>query len=218
VREGFSNRPTTVADYLAILRRRKWIVLVPPIAAAVAAYLLSMGQSPLYRASADVLVNRASVVTAITGVDPSGGDPTRYLTTQASIARDPVLAKRISDASGIPGMTPDRVLSESHVTPSIDSDIISISVEDGDRAAAARLANTYATQFTEFTKERATTSVVDALTSLQARLKSLAAHGQSGSALCAALLQQPGQLGTVGRLMAVIPRVRLPAGGAAKTR
>src|SRR5207302_7772727 len=83
--EVFSNRPTTVADYLAILRRRKWIVLVPPVAAAVAAYLLSMGQSPLYRASADVLVNRTSVVAAITSVDPSCGDPTRYPTKHASI-------------------------------------------------------------------------------------------------------------------------------------
>jgi polysaccharide biosynthesis transport protein len=216
--EAYTNRPTTVADYLAVLRRRKWIVLVPPVAAAVAAYLLSMGQSPLYRASADVLVNRASVVTAITGVDPSGGDPTRYLTTQSSIARDPVLAKRISDASGIPGMTPDRVLSESHVTPSNDSDIISISVEDGDRSAAVRLANTYATQFTEFTKQWATTSVDDALRSLQARLKSLAAHGQSDSALYAALLQQQGQLATVGRLMAGIATVLQPANSAEKTR
>ena len=68
--EAFSNRPTTVADYLAILRRRKWIVLVPPVAAGAAAFLLSMGQSPLYRASADVLLNRASVVTSITNVDP----------------------------------------------------------------------------------------------------------------------------------------------------
>ena len=218
MREAFSNRPTTVADYLTILRRRKWIVLVPPVAAAIAAYLLSTGQSPLYRASADVLVNRASVVTAITGVDPSGGDPTRYLATQASIARDPVLAKRISDASGIPGMTPGRVLSESSVTPSTDSDIVTITVQDGDRAAAARLANTYAMEFTEFTKERATTSINDALSSLQARLKSLAAHGQSDSALYAALLQQQGQLATVGRLMAGIASVLQPAEGAAKTR
>jgi polysaccharide biosynthesis transport protein len=218
MREPFSNRPTTVADYLAILRRRKWIVLVPPVAAAVAAYALSMGQSPLYRASADVLVNRASVVTAITGVDPSGGDPNRYLTTQASIARDPVLAKRISDASGIPGMTPGRVLSESQVTPSTDSDIVTITVEDGDQSAAARLTNTYATQFTEFTKERATTSINDALDSLQARLKSLAAHGQADSALYAALLQQQGQLATVGRLMAGIASVLQPAEGAAKIR
>src|SRR2546421_857127 len=218
MREPFSNRPTTVADYSAILRRRKWIVLVPPVAAAIAAYVLSMGQSPMYRASADVLVNRASVVSAITGVDPSGGDPIRYLATQASIARDPVLAKRVSDASRIPGMTPDRVLSESQVTPSTDSDTISISVEDGDQAAAARLANTYAAQFTEFTKERATASVDDTLTSLQARLKSLAAHGQSDSTLYAALLQQQGQLATVGKLMAGIASVLQPAEGAAKTR
>ena len=218
MREAFSNRPTTVADYLTILRRRKWIVLVPPVAAAVAAFLLSLGQSPLYRASADVLVNRASVVTAITGVDPSGGDPTRYLATQASIARDPVLAKRISDASGIPGMTPDRVLAESGVTPSTDSDIVTITVEDRGRAAATRLANTYAAQFTEFTKERATTSVDDALSSLEVRLKSLAAHGQGTSALYAALLQQQGQLATVGRLMAGIASVLQPADHATKTR
>jgi tyrosine-protein kinase len=216
--EAFSNRPTTVADYLAILQRRKWIVLVPPIAAAFAAFLLSMGQSPLYRANADVLINRASVVTAITGVDPSGGDPTRYLATQASIARDPVLAKRIADASGIPGMTAGRVLSESQVTPSADSDIVSITVEDGDRSAATHLVNTYATEFTEFTKERATTSIDDALTSLQARLKSLAEHGQANSALYAALLQQQGQLATVGRLMAGIASVLQPAGDAGKVQ
>ena len=128
--EAFSNRPTTVADYLVIFRRRKWIVLLPPIVAALAAFALSTGQSPLYRASAEVLVNPRSVVTAITGVDPSGGDPNRFLQTQASIARSPELAARVAAASGIPGMTAGRVLSESQVTPSTDSDIVGISVED----------------------------------------------------------------------------------------
>jgi succinoglycan biosynthesis transport protein ExoP len=218
MREAFSNRPTTVADYLAILRRRKWIVLVPPVAAAVAAYLLSTGQSPLYKSSSQVLIKRASVVTAITGVDISGGDPTRYLTTQSSIARDPALAKRVADASRIPGMSPGRVLSESSVTPSADSDVLTITVKDGNQAYAARLANAYAAQFTEFTKEWATTNVDDALSSLQARLKSLAAHGQANSALYAALLQQQGQLATVGRLMAGIASVLQPAGGASKIR
>jgi succinoglycan biosynthesis transport protein ExoP len=218
MKEPFSNRPTTVADYLAILRRRKWIVLVPPIAAAVAAYLLSTGQSHLYQSSAQVLFKRASVVTAITGVDPAGTDPNRYLTTQSSIARDPVLAKRVSDASGIAGMTPGRVLSESSVTPSADSDILTITVQDGDRANAVRLANIYATKFTGFTKELATTNIDDALGELQTRLKSLAAHGQAGSAVYASLLQQQGQLATVGRLMAGIASVLQPAEGAAKIR
>src|SRR5262245_29401324 len=123
MREAFTNRPTTVADYLAIVRRRKWIVLIPPVVAAIAAYLLSASESPVYRASAQVLVNRTSVVTAITGVDPSGGDPTRFLTTQASIARSPELAARVAAASGIPGMTAGSVLGRSSVTPSTDSDI-----------------------------------------------------------------------------------------------
>jgi polysaccharide biosynthesis transport protein len=218
MREAFSNRPTTVADYLAILRRRKWIVLVPPVAAALAAYLLSMGQSALYRSSADVLDNAPSLVTAITNVDTSGGDPNRYLTTQASIARDPVLAKRVSDASRIPGMTPARVLSESSITPSINSDILTITIEDGHPAYTVRLANIYASEFAEFTKERATQSLDDAQSTIQARLKSLAAHGQANSALYAALLQQQGQLETVGRLMAGNASVLQPADRAAKIR
>jgi succinoglycan biosynthesis transport protein ExoP len=216
--EVFSNRPTTVTDYLAILRRRKWIVLIPPVAAALAAYLISTGQSPLYRATAQILVNRASVVTAITGVDPSSGDPNRFLATQASIARSPELAARVAAASGIPGMTPGRVLSESSVTPSTSSDLVAISVEDGDRAAATRLANTYATQFTQFTKERATNYIDEALKSLETRIKSLAAHGQASSPLYATLIQQQGQLATVGKLLAGSASVLQPAEGAGKTR
>lgn len=212
------NRPTTVADYLAILRRRKWIVVLPPLVAAIAAYFLSTSQSPVYRATADVLVNRASVVSAITGVDPSAGDPNRFLTTQASIARSHDLAARVSARSGIPGMTPGRVLSESSVTPSTDSDIVSISVEDGDRNAAARLANTYALQFTEFSKERATNYIDEAVASLQGRIKSLAAHGQRGTPEYDTLIQQAGQLSTVGKLIAGNFSVLQPAEGAGKIR
>jgi succinoglycan biosynthesis transport protein ExoP len=216
--EAFSNRPTTVADYLGILRRRKWIVLVPPIAAALAAYALSTGQSPLYRAAAQVLVNRASVVTSITGVDPSGGDANRFLATQASIARSPELAQRVAAASNIAGMTAGRVLAESAVTPSTDSDLVEIAVQDRDPNVAARLANIYATQFTQFSKERATQYIDDALNSLEVRIKSLAAHGQAGSALYASLIQQQGQLATVGKLLAGSASLLQPAEGAAKIR
>ena len=62
------SRPTSVADYLAILRRRKWMVLLPPITAGIAAFFLSSGQAPLYHASAQIYVNRTSVVSAITQI------------------------------------------------------------------------------------------------------------------------------------------------------
>jgi polysaccharide biosynthesis transport protein len=216
--EAFSNRPTTVADYLAILRRRKWIVALPPVVAAVAAFLLSTSQSPLYSATAEVLVNRASVVNAITGVDPSSGDPNRFLTTQASIARSPDLARRVADASGIPGMTPSRVLSESSVSPSQDSDIVSISVQDNDRNAAVRLANTYATQFTQFSKDRATSYIDETTASLRTELRSLAARGQRDSPQYDTLIQQLAQLTAVGTVMAGNFSVLQPADGAGKVQ
>src|SRR5712691_1787382 len=216
--EAFSNRPATVADYLAILRRRKWNVLVPPVAAALAAFLLSMGQSPLYHADAQVLVNPPSVVAAATGIDPSGGDPTRYLNTQASIARAPELALRVASRSNIPGMTADRVLAESSVTPSTDSDLVSIGVDDRDPNVAARLANTYATEFGEFSKERATASIDQALADQRAQLQQLAQRGQRGSALYATLLQDQSRLVTVGKLFAGNTSVLQPADHAAKIR
>ena len=78
------DRPTTVADYFAIVRRRKWIVLLPPVIAALLAFFVSSSHSPLYQASAQILVDRTSLVTAITQVgDPSLGDPNRFLETQA---------------------------------------------------------------------------------------------------------------------------------------
>jgi succinoglycan biosynthesis transport protein ExoP len=218
MKEAFSNRPITVADYLTILRRRKWIVLVPPVAAAVAAYLLSMGQSPLYHAHAQVLVNRTSVVAAVTGIDPSGGDPNRFLMTQASIARSPELAERVATRSDIPGMTAGRVLAESSVTPSTDSDLVSIAVDDGEPNVAARLANTYASEFASFSKERATASIDLALTDLRAQLKGLAERGQTGSAVYAQLLQDQSKLVTVGKLFAGNTSVLQPANGAAKVQ
>jgi succinoglycan biosynthesis transport protein ExoP len=218
MKQTFSHRPTTLADYLAILRRRKWFVLLPPIFGMVVSLFFSMGQSPLYSATAQVLVNRASVVSAITGVDPTAGDPNRFLTTQASIARSPELAKRVSDASGIPGMTPRRVLLESKVTPSSDSDLLALTVHDRSRNAAVRLVNTYATQFTEFSKKRATSYINEAVDSLQTRIRALVANGQANSPLYATLIQQQGQLATVGKLLAGSASVLQPAQRADKIK
>ena len=95
----------------------------------------------------------------MTSVDPSAGDPNRFLQTQASIARSPELAVRVAAGRESQGMTAGRVLAESSVTPSSDSDLVSIAVEDRDPNVAARLANTYASEFAEFTKERATASI-----------------------------------------------------------
>jgi succinoglycan biosynthesis transport protein ExoP len=217
MKEPFKDRPTTVADYFAIVRRRKWIVLLPILAAGIFAFVISSGHSPLYRASARILVDRTSPVTAITNVgDPSLGDPIRFLTTQANIASSPELAARV--AADLPGVTTRQVLDEIDVTPSSDSDLLYVSAEDRSPALAVRLANTFASEFTRFTKERATARIDDALVSLQGRLKSLAAHGRADTPEYQELAQQQSQLSILGKLLAGNTSVLRPSADAGKVR
>jgi succinoglycan biosynthesis transport protein ExoP len=201
--EAFRDRPTDAAEYLAILRRRKWIVVSLPVLAAIIAYVASASQAAVYQATAQVLVNRSNVVSAIANIsDPTVVDPTRFLTTEAEIARSPVLAARVVDAAGVPGMTPTKLLDESSVNPSSNSDVLSVSVSDSNPSHAVTLANAYAIQFTLYKTELDTARINDAVRSLNARTKSLQAHGQANSPAYATLFQYQGSLETIGKLLA----------------
>jgi polysaccharide biosynthesis transport protein len=215
--EVFASRPQSLADYLAVVRRRRWIVVVVPVVAVVAAFVLSSSQRGVYRASAQVLVNRSSVVALIANIsDPSVYDPTRFLATEASIARSPVLAARVVAAAGVPGLSAGRLLAESSVTPAPDADLLSVAVSDRSPRVAVALANAYANQFTQYKTELDTARINAAVRSLAARTAILRADGQAGSAAYATLIQYQGQLETVGRLLAHNTTVLQPASGAAK--
>ena len=217
--EAFGNRPTTLADYVAILRRRKWIILVLPVIAAASAYAVSQTQSALYSATAEILVNRSSIVSAISGVtDPALGDPRRFLTTEASIARSPELASRVAAAGGVPGLTAGQVLGASSITPRSDADLLDISVSWDNPADAARIANAYALEFTRYKSELDTKRINDAIATLRTRIKALQAQGQTASASYSILLQQQSQLETIGTLLANNTSVLQPAAGGAKVR
>ena len=46
-----SAQPPTLADYLAILRRRKWVIIVALVLVPATAFLISVRQPALYQAS-----------------------------------------------------------------------------------------------------------------------------------------------------------------------
>jgi len=217
--EVFANRPTTVADYLAILRRRKWIVISLPLLAALAAYAISTTQPALYQGTAEILVNRSNVVTAVTNIsDPTALDPTRFLTTEATIARSPTLAARVVAAAGVPGMTPGKLLGESNVSPASYADLLWVSVSDSSAPDAVRLANVYATEFTRYKTELDTARISEVLHSLEARTSALKASGQATSPSYATLIQYEGELETIGKLLANNTTVLRPAASATKIR
>jgi Mrp family chromosome partitioning ATPase len=219
VREAFANRPTTLPDYLAILRRRRWIIVAVPLIAAAVAFALAQTQNPLYQARAKVLVNRSSIVTAITNVaDPAIGDPTRFLTTEANIARSPELAARVVSAAGVPNVTADELLARSGVDPAPDADLLYVSVSFPNASDAVRLTNAYAQEFTKYKTELDTTKINEALRALRATIKSLEENGGTTSASYSTLLQQQSQLETIGTLLASSTSVLKPADGATKIR
>jgi succinoglycan biosynthesis transport protein ExoP len=216
--ETASNRPATLADYLAILRRRKWQIIAMPIIAATVAYVVSARQSPQYKANAEVYVNLSNLAAAFAGVNPSGGDPTRLLTNQAVLARSEQLASRVVDAAGVPGMTPGAFLGQSSAAPRSDADFVELSVTSERSPAAVSLVNAYAREFTRYKNEVDTRNVEEALRSTQATIDSLRAHGQVGTPAYDDAVAERGQLQTFGKLLANNASVQQLAEGAGKIR
>src|SRR6266498_23026 len=219
--DAFASRPTTLADYLEIVRRRKWIIVLPLLLAPAMAVILSLRQQSLYQASAQIYVKRADIAAAVAGVtDPTlQVDPVRFLKTKASVVRDPKLAERVVATAGVPGMTPGSFLGSSSVTPNPDADLLEVVVNNLEAQNAVRLVNTYADEMTHYLTEVDTARINDALETVKARITSLRAQGVTlGSPAYATLLQNQTQLETVGKLLANNTQVLRPAEGAAKIR
>ena len=214
------GRPATLADYLAILRRRKWIVISLPIVAALVAFFTSTAQSASYKASASVYVNLSNLAAAVANINPnpSGGDPTRLLTNQAALARSDELARRVVQAAHVPGVSPGAFLGESSATPRSDADFLNLSVTSPNPQAAVRLANAYAQEFTRYKTEVDTDSVNKAIASNEATLKSLRAQGQVGTPAYDTAVGDLAQLRTFGKLLANNASVQQIAGAASKVR
>jgi Mrp family chromosome partitioning ATPase/capsular polysaccharide biosynthesis protein len=221
VSDALPSRPTTLTDYLAIFRRRLWIVLLPLVLVPVLSLVLSAGQKPLYQASATIFVKRGDIGASSAGVfDPSTvGDPNRLLKTKASLVRAPTLADRVVAGAGVPGMTAGAFLGSSSVTPNPDADLLEVVVTNLNAHDAVLLVNTYAQKMTEYLTEIDTARINDALDNVKTRIAGLRAQGISfSSAAYAQLLQDQTQLETFGKLLANNTQVLRPAKGAAQIR
>jgi len=204
-RGAVPSRPTTLADYISILWRRKWIIIALPVVAGLVAFVITERDDPSYRAEALVLLNRANVVSGVTDTqDPSVFDSTRFLRTQANIARSPKLTTRVAAAAGVPGLTPDAILGASSVTPDSESDLLKFAVSSANASVAVLIANAYAREFTQFKTDLDTLRINNALE----------ARGQSDGTAYETLTQYQSQL-LIGRfLLTNSASVLQPAEGA----
>src|ERR671918_20164 len=214
-----TERPPTLTHYLGVLRRRKWLILLPLLLAPATAYLLAQQQSPEYRATSQVLLNRQDVVSAIIAEQPNSAflDPERLLATQSDVARSPIVLREVVRAADVEGLTESALAAKSEVYPHANADVLEFAVTDEDPDVAARLASVYAEQFTLFRREIDTKAARDAMEKVDGRIERLDEQGVSAdSPRYAALLDLRTKFETAATLLTGSTTVLRLADGADK--
>src|ERR671911_2973385 len=95
-------REQTFADYLSVVRRYKWLIILSAVLVPLIAYLWSSQQDKVYRATSEVLLNRQDLGSTLTGIPTQSTvtDPVRYARTQARLARVPTVTQAALENAG----------------------------------------------------------------------------------------------------------------------
>ena len=205
----------TFADYLAVIRRYKWLILVAALVVPVAAYVWSSQQTKVYRADSDVLLNRQDLGSTLTGIPTQSTvtDPVRYARTQARLARVPTVTRAAIARSGVSGIDEPEFSANSDVNTNPDTDILTFGVNNHDPDVAARLATAYAEAFVAYKLKSETASLQAARRELQGRLSELRDAGATNTEAYRQLAQQEQSIRTL-ELLQVPASVVRPALGA----
>ena len=190
---------STLADYLAIIRRHVWTIVIVSIVVPVSAYVVSKQQQKVYLASAKVLVSRQDLGSAVTGVPSAAAntDPDRVARTQAEIARSVDVAERAIKNSGVTGLTAAGLLANSSVTPETTADILRFGVEQESQSAAVKLANGYALAYAQNKYRQDTETIASAASKLDKRLAELRRGGLTATQVYQSLSEQAQNLHTL---------------------
>jgi succinoglycan biosynthesis transport protein ExoP len=207
-----------LAEFVKIVRRRAWIVVLAVLLLPAAAVYYSMRQPDLYEATSKVLLSRQNLAATISGIpDYTFYDPS-VAQTQAELAKDSQVAERTLQATGVSNLTAQELLNETEVTPQQDTDLLTFSVTDGSAARATRLATEYARQYTLYRAKLDTASVKRGLADLRGRLDQLTAQGKRRTAVYRELVRRQQQLQTLEALLTSNASLVRPATGAVQVQ
>jgi tyrosine-protein kinase len=169
----------TLHDYLRVVRRRKWVVLLAVLIVPLLAVAFSLHQQKRYEASADVLLNSETLATTVPGIPQTGlsEDPVRVAQTQAEVARGPEVVRDALRTVSSARLTVGGFLADSSVSSSPTSDILTFAVTSPDPTLAKELANAYARAYSVHRQQLYTDSIERALADVQQRLRRLDRSG-----------------------------------------
>jgi polysaccharide biosynthesis transport protein len=141
------------ADYLRVVRERKWIILAVVVVAVGLAMAYSLSQTPVYKASADMLRQTAALDQTLFGTSVfQFQDASRQLQTGVNLVKIGAVSQMVKEDLGSTRSV-QSLLQMVEVTALKDSDIIRISAESSSPDEAAAVADSFAGQFIKYRQE-----------------------------------------------------------------
>jgi capsular exopolysaccharide synthesis family protein len=180
-----SRDESVLRDWLSVLSRQRWIVLLALAVVPLVAFAASQSQQRLYEASATVLLNGQNPTPAevLNLGAASTTAPDRFAATQAKLARVGAVAESAVRAPSLPHRTAAALLATSSVSTNPTDDLLTFSVADPVPTVATRLANAYARAFTVYRHRLDVAALSRALRDTQRKLDAIVESGGGGSAL-----------------------------------
>ena len=177
----------TLSDYVRVVDRRKWVVILAVMFSTLVAVGLTALQTPIYSTSSDVLVQ------------PRGQDGLfesqvinlnqRAIETEIQVIEGEAVRLRVQENLGLTSEAP-----EANASAVGDTDVISITIRDSSAENAQTLANAYAAAYIEVRREQsvnellsASAEVQNAIDDLQAQVDALADDDPARSGLISQL-------------------------------
>jgi capsular exopolysaccharide synthesis family protein len=161
-----------IKQYIEILRRWAWLVILGAIISGSVAYVISSNQAPVYRATARYLIDEA----------PGSGVGNEYAQilfaqrlaqTYVQVMKTTPVLRETAVRLDLPPDVAGRLGSMITVSAPPDTQILVVSVEDTDPERAALIANTIGQVFIDITRERETGRYAAPISNWETRLEEI---------------------------------------------
>ncbi len=158
-------------DSLSVIRARKWLIVEAVLTVTLVALVLSIVQSPVYLGEAKVLIAEKDTGAALLGTVLSdySSQPERGLQTQVQLMRIRPLAEQVIRQLDLQ-MSPAELLENVEITAAGQTNVVSITVSDGDAQRAADIANAIANSYVEWSRDTRRESIKAAADEVEQRL------------------------------------------------
>ena len=167
----------TLNDYIAVIRRRKWVILSALFICALLGFVYAAHKGTTHKATVQVSATDVQAPSSSGGSSgsPSAADDARFLANQAAFARSaPVLDAAVKlAAKQHVVITLTKLSKSSSVTPSAVADILDFSVTNTNPSNAKILADSYANAYVSERQAQINAQYLPLLKQINANVKQL---------------------------------------------